>query len=95
MGKTKTTDVAPYETIRVIRARACTSVLTLEPSPCVEVVTTGEIVRGTDDAKVLLIVVEGMTLDLFEEGTSGGVGAALDADKGGLDIRLLAEMLEL
>jgi hypothetical protein len=58
------------------------------------VTTTGEAVRVTVDINILLmVVVGGMVLDLFEENSAGGIGTALGMVDGGLDARLV--VLEL
>ena len=94
VGNTKTTDVSPYERIRVIRARASKAEVALAPGFGAEVMTTGEAVRVTVDVKMLLMVVAGgMVLDLFGEIPTGGVGSALGTVDGGLDTRLV--VLEL
>jgi hypothetical protein len=90
VGKTKTTDVSPYERIRVMRARASKAEVVLAPGFGAEVMTTGEAVRVTVDVNILLmVVVGGMVLDLFEENSAGGIGTALGMVDGGLDARLV------
>lgn len=94
VGKTKTTEVSPYERMRVIRARASKAEVVLALGFGAEVMTTGEAVRVTVDVNMLLIVVVGgMVLDLFEESPTGGVGPTLGMVGGGLDARLV--VLEL
>jgi hypothetical protein len=94
VGKTKTTEVSPYERMRVMRARASKAEVVLAPGFGAEVMTTGEAVRVTVDVNMLLIVVVGgMVLDLFEESPTGGVGPTLGMVGGGLDARLV--VLEL
>ena len=94
VGKTKTTEVSPYERMRVMRARASKAEVVLAPGFGAEVMTTGEAVRVTVDVNMLLIVVVGgMVLDLFEESPTGGVGPTLGMVGGGLDARLV--ILEL
>lgn len=94
VGKTKTTEMSPYERIRVIRARASKAEVVLAPGFGAEEMTTGEAVRVIVDVNMLLIVaVGGMLLDLFEESSTGGVGPVLGMVGGGLDARLV--VLEL
>ena len=95
VGKTKTTEVSPYERMRVMRARASKAEVVLAPGFGAEVMTTGEAVRVTVDVNMLLIVVVGgMVLDLFEESPTGGVGPVLGMVGGGLDARLVILKLD-
>lgn len=89
VGNTKTTDVSPYETTRVMRARTCKAEVPLESDGGLAVTTTGGFLKVTVDVNTVESIDDDVMLEPFDR--RGVVGAKTAV--GALDIALDRELL--
>lgn len=95
MGNTKTTDVSPYETMRVMRARTCRADVPLEPGVGLEVTMAGGLVKVTVETITVVRVDDDVMLELLEESPVGRLEIAVGVVEVTLEGELLADKIRL